>query len=394
MPVFAFSDRISFDGRALRRTGVIPRLWTWLNGGRRRLKLSDVEQVETYVLRGWKRAGVVRYRYRTSLRGKDVDLVIVSGGASYRQMIREILSQLPTDALDIRSLDLREYLNDPKEVVMKAEFARLPSNDLLADELRGPRSRSTTQVADVAEETVDLQELGNELRVAGHLARSVEAVRRALRSRPRDAALIFDLSRSLRSFSQVGRSDRLRRRAVAALRLAESRAETDGLLLTRIGETYSQINDPLRAARAFRRAGSSLRAAKGLAETALHDGKLAHVIHHFSAAYRDADTPALRRWARGEDEYFTHLNSDDEYMETEIRRVKMLDSVEAAKRTCLRISFLAFPAITVGVIFEDTLVANLGWAISGVSLVIWTGLIFMSRLLARRIPYELMPDDD
>lgn len=398
MPAFALTDRISFDGRALRRTGIIPRLWTWFNGGRRRLKLTDIEQVETYVLRGWKRSGVVRYRYRTGIRGKGADIVIVSGGAHYREMIREILSQVPADALDIRSLDLRDHLIDPKEVVMKAEFARLPSNEMLAEELRATRTRPMIGPAESTDDnSIDLQRLGNELRLAGHLARSVEAIRRALRSRLQDPRLIFDLSRSLFAFAQGERVAGLKKRAIAALRLAERRADKDVELLTRLGETYAHIGDVARAERTFRRAseiGSNVGAAKGLAEIALQDGKFAHVIHNFSAANQAAATPALRRWAKGETEYFSHLNSDDEYMETEIHRVKMLDSTEGAKRTCLRISFLAFPAVSVGIIFDDVLIANIGWAVSGVALFIWIGLILASRLLSRRIPYELMPEDD
>ena len=64
---------------------------------------------------------------------------------------------------------------------------------------------------------------------------------------------------------------------------------------------------------------------------ALREGKIAHVIHHFSIANRLAETPSLRRWTQGETEYFSHLNSDDEYMELEISRVNMLETVESSK---------------------------------------------------------------
>jgi hypothetical protein len=81
-------------------------------------------------------------------------------------------------------------------------------------------------------------------------------------------------------------------------------------------------------------------------------------------------------------------------METEIHRVQMLESIERSKRIALNISFLSFPFVTVGILFEDDLVANIGWAVSGVTLVIWTGLVVMNRVLSKRIPYEAIPRDD
>ena len=81
-------------------------------------------------------------------------------------------------------------------------------------------------------------------------------------------------------------------------------------------------------------------------------------------------------------------------MELEVGRVNMLETVENSKQTALRISFFAFPLIVIGVLFEDTLVANIGWAVSTVSLLIWAGLIMSTRLLSQRIPYELVETDD
>jgi hypothetical protein len=70
IPFFALNDRISFDGKRLVRTGIVPTVWAWLNGARRRLKLSDIEQVETQAIRAVKRGGNVYYRYRTLIREK------------------------------------------------------------------------------------------------------------------------------------------------------------------------------------------------------------------------------------------------------------------------------------------------------------------------------------
>lgn len=74
IPFFALNDRIVFDGKRIERSGLIPRAWSWFNGSRRRLKLTDIEQVETQAIRALKRGGNVYYRYRTSVRGKDLHI--------------------------------------------------------------------------------------------------------------------------------------------------------------------------------------------------------------------------------------------------------------------------------------------------------------------------------
>src|SRR6185369_2535204 len=65
IPFFAINDRISFDGKRLVRMGLLPRIWAWFNTGRHRLKISDIEQVETQAIRAVKRGGNIFYRYRT-----------------------------------------------------------------------------------------------------------------------------------------------------------------------------------------------------------------------------------------------------------------------------------------------------------------------------------------
>jgi tetratricopeptide (TPR) repeat protein len=248
------------------------------------------------------------------------------------------------------------------------------------------------------EKADDLRSLANELRLSGYLLQALEAFRRALVLRPRDARLLFEFARCLHSFAGAERDQKLERRALAALRLSERRADDDGELLVRLGEWYFQIGEWRRAAAAFQRAldraGESFRTARGFAEIALREGKIAHVIHHFSTAGRVAETPSLRRWSRGEADYFSHLNSDDEYMELEISRVNMLDTIESSKKTALRIASLGFPAILYGILLEDALIANIGWAVSCIALLTWTGLIMSTRLLGQRIPHEMVEPED
>jgi len=405
IPFFALNDRISFDGKRLIRTGLIPRLWSWFNSSRRRLKLSDIEQVETHAVRTIKRGGNIFYRYRTVIRGKGLSVTVASGGDDFRRMIKGILTRLPDNVLDNRSIELRDHLTDPKETLMRAEFSRIPAADVLSGIMKnsgGKVTRPNQQQSDSGsseeDKADDLRSLANELRLSGYLLQALEAFRRALVLRPRDARLLFEFARCLHSFASAERDHRLERRALAALRLSELRADDDADLLIRLGEWYFQIGEWQRASRTFQnaleKAGESFRTARGLAEIALREGKIAHVIHHFATAGRIAETASLRRWSRNEADYFANLQSDEEYMELEISRVNMLETIEKSKKTALRITFLSFPAILVGILFEDPFVANVGWAISCVSLLVWAGLIISTSLLGQRIPHELVEPDE
>ena len=91
IPVLAFTDRLVFDGRSLSRRGVFPFLSQLVSGTRRQLRVADFEKVDTNAVRTLRRGGRVRYRYRTQVSGKGISFAIVSGGKSYRQMLRELL---------------------------------------------------------------------------------------------------------------------------------------------------------------------------------------------------------------------------------------------------------------------------------------------------------------
>ena len=404
IPFFALSDKITFDGRRLVRTGTVPTVWSWLNASRRRLKLRDIEQVETEAIRTVKRGGNVYYRYRTVIRGKGLSVSIASGGSDFRDMVKAILPRLADNVLDTRSMELRDHLTDPRETLERAKTARIPSADVLEGSIRGFGSQRRSRHPNppppevVTGKADELRDLANELRVSGYFLQALEAFRRALLIRPRDGHLLFEFARCLHSFAGVERDPRLKRRALAALRLSERRASGDDDMLVRLGEWYFQIGEWRRAGNVFNNAlerlGENFRTARGLAELALRDGKIAHVIHHFSTANRVAETHSLRRWSKGEAEYFSNLNSDEEYMELEIGRVNLLETVESSKKTTLRITFLALPAIIFGIASQDSLIADIGWAVSGVALVIWTGLIVTQKMLAQRIPYDLVESDE
>jgi tetratricopeptide (TPR) repeat protein len=400
MPFFALTDRIRFDGKRLIRTGYLPRAWNWVSGARNYLKLTDIEQVETQALRALKRGGNVFYRYRTSFQGRGLRMAFASGGEDYRRMIETILPRLPENILDNRSLELRDYLAEPKETLMKAEFAHIPSAEVLENSfLKDSKiNRKNCQINHSEIEKADyLRTLGNELRLSGYLLQALEAFRRALVINPQDSWLIFEFARCLHSFAGSERDKKLQSKAFAALRLAEKRAGGDADLLARLGETYFQYGDARRARQAFQKAldkaGESFRSVRGLAEIALREGKIAHVIHHFSTANRLAETAALRRWTRNETEYFTRLNEDEDYMEMEISRINLLEALERSMKTCLRIALLGIPLILFGIVLNDSLTANVGWAVSSISLLIWVGIIVGQKLFSSRIPLDLVEEE-
>jgi len=398
LPILAWSDRIVFDGQKLWRNGAVPRLWFWLNGKPRKLKINQIEQVETKAIRTEKRNGNFFYRYRTSLRGNNLYFAFASGGETYRQMTRKLFSLLPTDTLDNRSIELRDYLAAPKETLIKAKSSGIPSIEVLENSfkkfdqarniLHAERAKNEKSEG-YAGEADGLRKLANELRVSGNLLQSLEVFRRALIIKPADGWLIFEFALCLHSYARAEGDEKLLRRAFAALRLAETRAGQDGELLARLGETYFQYNDWKRARIVFQKAltfaKNNFRSVRGLAEIALREGKIAHVIHHFESAIGSAETKALQNWVRRETEYFSRLNADEDYMESEVQRLNLLESIERGKKTSLWIALSGIVLVLVGLVSNPT-IANIGWACASVALLIWAGLIISRNLLAERSP--------
>jgi hypothetical protein len=131
-----------------------------------------------------------------------------------------------------------------------------------------------------------------------------------------------------------------------------------------------------------------------MAEMALREGKIAHVIHHFNTANRIADSTALKRWARGEADYFTRLHNDEEYLELEISRMNLIERLDRYQKTALRIVLFGFPLILVGVLADEEGVANVGWAISTLAIAVWFGMSVTQRFMGGRIPVDMIVSDE
>ncbi|HYW70042.1 MAG TPA: hypothetical protein VE961_03345 [Pyrinomonadaceae bacterium] len=351
VPLLMLTDRLSFDGATLRRTGLsalIHRVWF---GRSLNLGIDDIERVEVTSVRTLRRGGNVRYRYRVDILAGGFALTF-SSGRHFRQMVQVLLPHIPDSKLDARACELRDHLIDLK--VVRAEAARLgiASTDVLENaneaEKRIERRRrelpGVTSEQDV-ERAALLRRCANDLRIAGCLKQSAEAFRRALLIAPRNASMIYEYARLLKSQASAFGDARLLGRACAALKLASLRAPADARLLERIGESLLEYCDPVRAARIFRRAidvdEDAFRAQLGLAEVALGDGKLAHVIHHYNDALRASPDKATARLARREADYYSRLNNDEDYLAAELRRMNWLEGAGRIQHVSARLSFTA-----------------------------------------------------
>ncbi len=401
IPLLVFTNRLSFDGHTISRTGVIALLIRLVRGRVQNLAVDDVERVEVATLRTLRRGGRVRYRYRVEIAGKGLSFVLASRGKDFRRMVQVLLPRIGEYKLDARAGELRDYLADPKTVRAEASRLGIASSLVLegindagrVDKYRAAALAMQTAPAIDPESPAEVERAGrlrkaaNDLRMAGCLQQSGEAFRRTLLISPRSPWLIYEYARLLKSQASAFSDARLLGRACAALRLAAMRGPNDAILLARVGESFLEYGDPFRASRLFRRAleldENSYRAQLGLAEVALTDGKLAHVIHHYNDSVRIAPDKATASLARREAEYYSRLNSDEDYLAAELRRMNWLEGANRVQHLTARVSFAAMLVALVGS-SVDQVVAGLGWALASSSIIAWSGALVMRRLLASR----------
>ena len=399
IPVLAATDRLVFDGQRLRRRGIAPFIAQVFFGRGWQLSVPEFETVETSALRTLRRGGSVRYRYRSQIAGKGIRFAFASGGKSYRRMVRALFPLVHEDKMDGRSRDLRDYLVEPRSLDQKAKLSKLASASVLASaatdfKLGGKRNGedkdSVSPTASSFERANLLRRRANELRVAGRLAEASEAFRRALNVIPREAWLIYDFGRLLRSQASANSDARLLSRARAALHLASIRAGTDSTLLALIGESTLECGDVRRAQKVFQRAieadARNVKARFGLADVALREGKLAHVIHHHRDAALVAAEKALSLYARREADYYSRLNDDDEYLAAELRRINLLQHATRIRRLSAAVTNGGILFALVGAYFDPTL-GGIGWSLASSALVAWLSSLIATRFLsARRKP--------
>jgi tetratricopeptide (TPR) repeat protein len=397
-PFLAFSDRIVFDGKRLGRTGFAWRLWMIATGQRRKVKPRSVVHVETEALRAFRRGSNVTYLYRTSLYSDDVSFRFGSG-RGYREMIKVVLPLIPEGCLDVRSAELRDHLTDASAALKRARSLNIPSADVLntgailsKEERRS--SAATLPGEDEIRRSDELRSVANELRANGRLLQALEAFRRALRLTPNNGRLLFEFGRCLQSLAAAKRDERLDRKSLAMLRLAELRSGGDTHLLSRLGETYFSIGAWRRAENVFKKAvdqgAKGYRTFRGLGELALRDGKIAHAINYFAESAQVAKPSQVSRWAHAETEYLRRLNEDDEYMELELGRINLFDTFDGARRTSVKVFGFGLALIIIGISSGVVLITDVGWAVSGIALAISLASYALKQTFASRIPFDLI----
>jgi tetratricopeptide (TPR) repeat protein len=397
-PLLAYTDRLSFDGETLSRNSLLLFVLRLFGGRVPALKLDEIERIETFAVRTLRRGGRVRYRYRSEVVGKGINLVFASGGEGYRSMVRTLFPLIAPEKLDTRSAELGEYLTHPKllrqtiKVLKIAPVAVL--DEATADfkhssekSIKNQRAVAELRRASDFERGRHLRRVANELRAAGRLREAAEAFRRALLVTPRDGWLVYEFARFLRSRASASGDAKLLNRSRAALRLASRRGADDALLLSRIGESFLENGNFVYAGRNFERAleinSRAFRAATGLAEIALRSGKLAHVIHQYNTAARIAPDESLARYAKREADYYALLNNDDEYLAGELSRIGWLDTLQRARKAAARLTFAGLLLALVAASVEET-IASASWAIATSALIAWCALSLLHPWLAKR----------
>jgi hypothetical protein len=335
--------------------------------------------------------------------GKNTEFTFASGGRSYREMISQLLPRLHQDKLDLRTLELRDYLCDPKALNREVEGLHLASVDVLDSATLDFKLGSNKQKLEKGHDGLArgaagssaadderarlLGALGNKLRVAGRLNQAREAFRRALIISPGDGRMIFDFARLLRSQASSLSDARLLSRSRAALRLSHMRAGNEPGLLALIGESFFEWGETARAQRSFQKAidleAGNFRSRIGLANLALREGKLAHVIHQYREGARASSEKALVAYARREADYYALLNDDDDFLATELRRINWLQHSLRVRRLAARITNASILAALVSSYVEPSMGA-LCWSLASSSLVAWIASLFAIKLLAPR----------
>lgn len=362
--VAAVLDRIEFDGQAISHLGPLSFVLSRLFRLPRQLRVSDIEAVTTETTSLSFATGDAKLSYHTRISGGGLEIVVRSHRSTYLPFIRALFRAIGPDKLDPRSAEIVEYLDSGKSLkgipVLKTDIAAMP--------------------------ITRLRRIANALRLTGKLAQASSYFRVAYEREPRNPRLLYEMSRFFHSSAQNDDA-RLRQRSDACLRLASRLAGSEPDLLERIGEAFFERLDYKRASDCFRRAldvePTRFRANVGLAEIALRDGKLAHVAHYYNAASATDDL-ALARMAGREARYYERLMGDDDFLEGELRRIRISNQIRWARRLAALSFFSSWMLAGVLGRFYPTL-EEFGWAVMASSGLLWCLSAVALRLFRRRV---------
>jgi tetratricopeptide (TPR) repeat protein len=355
-------DRIEFDGSMLRHRGPMAFLLR-LIGLRRELAVTHIEKITTEATSVSMKSGTAKMSYRTRVSGRGVEIVLRSHRSSYLPFIKALFRAVGPHKLDPRSFELYEYFEADQSIrdtpVLRSEIAAMPAPLL--------------------------RRIANSLRLAGRLAQASSYFRIAYEKEPRNPELLYEMSRFFRSSAQMDDA-RLIQRSDACLRLASRLAGEEPDLLERLGEAFYERLDYKRASECFRRAlalePNRFRSNVGLAEIALKDGKLAHVAQYYNAAASGPDM-TLAQMAEREARYYERLASDEEFLESELRRISTSNQIRWVRRAAALTFFLAWlVAVSAGRFYPQ--VEHFTWALIAMTAIVWGGATFTLRFFRRR----------
>jgi tetratricopeptide (TPR) repeat protein len=358
----ALFDRIEFDGSMLNHRGPMAFLLR-LMGLRRELAISHIEKITTEATSVSMRSGTAKMSYRTRVSGRGVEIVLRSHRTSYLPFIKALFRAVGPHKLDPRSFELYEYFETDQSIrdtpVLRSEIAAMPAPLL--------------------------RRIANSLRLAGRLAQASSYFRIAYEKEPRNPELLYEMSRFFRSSAQMDDA-RLIQRSDACLRLASRLAGEEPDLLERLGEAFYERLDYKRASECFRRAlalePNRFRSNVGLAEIALKDGKLAHVAQYYNAAASGPDM-TLAQMAEREARYYERLASDEEFLESELRRISAANQIRWVRRAAALTFFLAWlVAVSAGRFYPQ--VEHFTWALIAMTAIVWGAATFTLRFFRRK----------
>jgi tetratricopeptide (TPR) repeat protein len=362
--MMAMLDRIRFDGQTVSHRGPLAFILSKVFRLRRQIYVSEIEAITTSVISLGISGGNARMNYRTRVQGAGIEILLRSHRANYIPFIKSLFKVIGPSKLDPLSYDLFEYFESSNSLkdtpVLRSEISVMP--------------------------TSLLRRVANALRLAGRLAQASSYFRIAYEKEPRNAELLYEMSRFFRSSAHAS-DPKLLQRSDACLRLASRLADTEPGLLERIGEAFCERLDYKRASECFNRALSyeptRFRSNLGLAEIALRSGKFAHVAHCYRAASTNPDQ-TLASLAEREARYYERLVIDDDFLEMEARRARAYKSIRGAQRLSMAAFFTAWlMAIIVGR-FNFTL-EQFGWALMASTGFVWCMTTMTLRLLRRNL---------
>lgn len=172
MPLI-YSNGVLYDGKRLRQTGLLNRLLFKLFGARHYLRIRDIDRIETRTHRLYRFRDRVYFRYLTEIAAGDQRFSVTSFSRSYPEFIRTLAAAVPDGIMDVRTMEVRDFLSDVNEARRSAAAAGIPDSEVLEDSLRstlangfrvsGSGASSKSQALRAAE----LVGLGNQLRSVG-----------------------------------------------------------------------------------------------------------------------------------------------------------------------------------------------------------------------------------